>query len=196
MRQREVIAGLAWTLSAGFAFGQMPARRPRVVALWTTTALAAAPFSKEFEEGLTERGWVLGRTLEVDHRFTEGQPERLPSLAAEIVAARPDVIMAGLNTGAVALRKLTTEIPIVVASALDPVESGLAQSIARPGWNVTGNVIPRELVLKRIQIMRDIIPNLHRVGILYNEPRPVCAEPRTRSTTRRGSLALRSTTRR
>jgi putative ABC transport system substrate-binding protein len=141
MRRREVIAGLAWTLSAGFAFGQMPGRRPRVVTLWTTTALVAAPFGKQFEEGLTERGWVLGRTLEVDHRFTEGQPERLPSLAAEIVAAKPEVIMTGLNTGAVALRKLTTEIPIVVASALDPVGSGLAQSIARPGWNVTGNVI-------------------------------------------------------
>jgi len=150
----------------------MPAHRPRVVTFWATTALAAAPYIKEFEEGLTERGWVLGRTLEVDHRFTDGQPERLPPLAAEIVAAKPDVIMTGLNIGAVALRKLTTDIPIVVGSVLDPVESGLAQSIARPGWNVTGNVIPHELVLKRIQIMRDIIPNLHRIAILYNKAAP------------------------
>jgi putative ABC transport system substrate-binding protein len=172
VKRREVIAGLAWTLSAGFAFGQMPARRPRVMTLWTTTALVAAPYVKEFEEGLTERGWMLGRMLEVDHRFTDGQPERLSSLAAEIVAARPDVIMSGLNTGAVALHKLTTDIPIVVASALDPVGSGLAQSIARPGWNVTGNVIPHEQVLKRIQIMRDIIPNLRRIAILYNEAAP------------------------
>ncbi len=173
MKRREVIAGLAWTLSARFAFGQMPARRPRVVTLWTTTAMVAAPYVKEFEEGLTERGWMPGRTLEVDHRFTDGRPERLPSFAAEIVAARPDAIMTGLNLGAVALRKLTTEIPIVVASALDPVGSGLAQSIARPGWNVTGNVdIPHEQVLKRIQIVRDIIPNLHHIAILYNEAAP------------------------
>jgi putative ABC transport system substrate-binding protein len=137
LRALALLAALLWAAAA-----RAQTRLPRVITLWTTTQLAAAPYVAEVEAGLTEKGWKLGQTLLIEHRFTDAKPDRLRAAAAEIVAAKPDVIMAGLNIAAVELRKLTPEIPIVVSISLDPVAAGLAQSLARPGGNVTGVASP------------------------------------------------------
>jgi len=157
---------------------------------------------KAFEEGLRSLGYRVSENIIIEYRFADGEIELLPELAANLVQLGVDVIVTGnISTGAAMKATATIPIvtpnsadPVtagLVTSLARPggnvtgftqdtggelngkrLESGLAQSIARPGWNVTGNVIPHELVLKRIQIMRDIIPNLHRIAILYNKAAP------------------------
>jgi len=171
VRRREVLFGissaaLAFAASAwvNSGFAQQSNRAPRVVTLWTTTQQTAAPYITEIEEELRQRGWVPGQTLIIEHRFTDAQPDRLSTIAAEVVASKPDVIMTGLNTGAIAVRKLTMDIPIVVGTSIDPVGAGLALSLARPGGNVTGNAVPPDAVEKRIQVAREVIPELRRIA--------------------------------
>src|SRR3712207_2355062 len=143
-RSRMALAILAF-LAVSTASAQSPRRPPRLITLWATTADVAAPYVREIEAGLLERGWAIDGNLRVEHRFTDGQPDRLPVVAAEAVASKPDVLLTALNIGAAALRKLTSEIPIIVAYSSDPIGVGLAQSVARPGGNVTGlMVLPPE----------------------------------------------------
>jgi putative ABC transport system substrate-binding protein len=117
---------------------------------------------------LAEAGWIEGRNLVVDWRFADGDLDRHDALAAELVALRPDLIIAGTQSGAVAVMKATATIPIVFVQAPDPVEAGLADSLSRPGRNVTGLAsMNSELVAKRLEIMRDALPGCRRVAVLY-----------------------------
>jgi putative tryptophan/tyrosine transport system substrate-binding protein len=169
MNRRALLAALLLIAPIGEALAQPIARIPRVVTLWASSEAVVGPYAREVEAGLEERGWVIGKTVRIEHRFTDAKPERLVLIAAEVAESAPDVIMTGLNPAALALRKLTTTIPIVVGWSVDPVGAGLAQSLARPGGNVTGlTAAPPELSSKRLQIMREILPGLRRVGVLYN----------------------------
>jgi ABC-type uncharacterized transport system substrate-binding protein len=102
------------------------------------TAPEVLPLWEAFEKGLSEHGWVEGHNIAIERRYAEGQVERFPSLAAELVRSKPDLIVAMSTLGARAAKQATSAIPIVMVYVGDPVEEGLVASLARPGDNVTG----------------------------------------------------------
>src|SRR6266446_940560 len=134
------------------------------------TNLAANPHVHEvFRQGLRDLGYVEGRNVVIEYRDAEGKSERLPALAAELVALKVDVIVTGGGTPtALAAKQATRTLPIVFASAGDPVTSGLVTSLARPGGNVTGssNFVP-ELVGKYLELLKQAVPAVSRVAVLW-----------------------------
>jgi putative ABC transport system substrate-binding protein len=134
-----------------------------------STNLAASPHLPEaFRQGLRDLGYVEGRNLVIEYRDAEGKPERLPALAAELVALKVDVIVTGGGTiAALAAKQATRTLPIVFASVGDPVTSGLVTSLARPGGNVTGlSSLTPELVSKRLEQLTQAVPGVSRVAVL------------------------------
>jgi putative ABC transport system substrate-binding protein len=127
------------------------------------------PSFRALADGLREHGWVIGRNVVVEYRSAGGKAERLPGAAAELVALKPDVIVAFATTATVAAKSATSTIPIVMIGASDPVDTGLAASLARPGGNVTGlGVNAVELSAKRVQLLKEAVPGLTRVAVLWN----------------------------
>jgi putative ABC transport system substrate-binding protein len=136
---------------------------------YLVTNLAANPHWLEaFLQGLRDLGYVEGRNLVIEYRSAEGKLERLPALAAELVALKVDVIVAGSTPHALAAKQATKTIPIVFTVAADPVQSGLVTSLARPGGNVTGlsNFAP-ELVGKCLELLKQAVPGVSRVAVLW-----------------------------
>jgi putative tryptophan/tyrosine transport system substrate-binding protein len=125
---------------------------------------------KAFEEGLRSLGYRVGENVVIEYRFANGQLERLPALAADLVRLGVDVIVSGNPSNTVAAMKATTTIPIVMTNSSDPVGAGLVASLARPGGNVTGfsSDTGDEINGKRLELLKDTLPNLSRVGILWN----------------------------
>jgi len=116
---------------------------------------------------MRELGWIEGRNVTYDRVYAEGNPARLPDLAGELVARRPDLLYTTPNAEALALAAKTRSIPIVFGAVTGPVELGLARSLARPGGNATGVAnIGSELGGKRMQLLKQVLPNLRRVGVL------------------------------
>ncbi len=132
-------------------------------------SLAAFPQPREaFIQGLRDLGYVEGRNLVIEYRSPEGKPERLPALAAELVALKVDVIVAAGTPQPLAAKQATRTIPIVFAGASDPVASGLVTSLARPGGNVTGlSLLLPELVGKTLEQLKQAIPGVNRVAVLW-----------------------------
>ena len=173
MRRREFITLLGGTVaSAPFAVrAQQPAGRVYRVGYFAMTSRERSLHTmKAFEEGLRSRGYRVGENVVIEYRFADGDMGRLPALAADLAGLGVDVIVAGNNVNAVAAMKATTTIPIVIASSADPVAAGLVASLARPGGNVTGFAqdTGSEQHVKRLEVMKDAVPNLSRVGILWN----------------------------
>ena len=123
---------------------------------------------EEFREELRKLGYVEGKNVAIEIRHPEGKTERLPALADELVRRRVDVILA-VNTSAVqAAKKATTTIPIVMTRVADPVRTGLVSSLARPGGNITGvSFMIEELSVKRLQLLKEVIPSISRVALLW-----------------------------
>jgi putative ABC transport system substrate-binding protein len=123
-----------------------------------------------FRRGLRELGYVEGQTISIEYRWAEGKVDRLPSLAAELVGLKVDVIVTGGGVpGVHAAKRATDTIPIVFTNAADPVASGLVASLARPGGSVTGMAtMSPEIIGKRLQLLKEAIPTVARVAILYN----------------------------
>jgi putative ABC transport system substrate-binding protein len=120
-----------------------------------------------FREELIKLGWIEGKNITIEYRFAEQKPERLPEIAADLVRLKVDLIVATGGPPARAAKKATTTIPIVMATAGDPVGTGLVASLARPGGNVTGlSTLASELNTKRLEILKDAVPKLARVGFL------------------------------
>jgi putative ABC transport system substrate-binding protein len=117
---------------------------------------------------LGDLGYVEGRNLVIESRYAQGQSERLPALAAELVGLSPDVIMTITTPAAIAAKKATDRIPIVMAGSADPVGQGLVTSLARPGGNVTGvtNSLGDGFVAKQLQLLKEVAPNVTRVAVL------------------------------
>src|SRR5713101_188503 len=137
---------------------------------YLSSDLAASPDLREaFRQGLRDLGYVEGRNVVIEYRNAEGKPERLPALAAELVALKVDVILAGGTPQALAAKQATRTLPIVFAGVSDPVTSGLVTSLARPGGNVTGlsNVTP-ELVGKCLEQLKQAVPGVSRVAVLWH----------------------------
>jgi putative ABC transport system substrate-binding protein len=159
------ILGLLAALPAADA--QQPAKMPRVGLL--RPGAPPDPYVDAFRQGLRDLGYVEGQTIAIEYRWAEGRPARLPLLAAELVQLKVDVIVTQGEVAARAVKEATSTIPIVMATSGDPVEAALVASLARPGGNVTGlsTMVP-EMSGKRLQLLKEAVPKVSRVAILYN----------------------------
>jgi putative ABC transport system substrate-binding protein len=174
MQRREFItlfggAAATWPFEAR---AQQPAGRVyRVGHLSIPSREQALPFTKAFEEGLRSLGYRIGENVVIEYRFAGGEMDRLPANAADVVRLAVDIIVAtGTNPNTVAAMKATTTIPIIMTSGVDPVSAGLVASLARPGGNVTGLTADTggEIIGKRFELLKETMPNLSRLGILFN----------------------------
>jgi putative ABC transport system substrate-binding protein len=188
MDRREFLGTLAGGLVAAplTAGAQQAAKIARIGYL--AGNLAANPQPHEaFRQGLRDLGYVEGRNVVIEYRDDEGKPERLPALAAELVALKVDVIVAGATPHTLAAKQATRTLPIVFAAAGDPVSSGLVTSLARPGGNVTGlSVLAPELVGKRLEQLTQAVPWVSRVAFLWQ---PGAAGERTQKDMLKGAEA-------
>ena len=132
-----------------------------------TTASGSAVSWEALRQELSKLGWIEGKNIAIEYRFAEQKGERLPELAADLVRLKVDLIVASGTPASLAAKSASTTIPIVVANAADPVGAGLVASLARPGGNVTGlSSLSPELGTKRLEILKDAVPKLARVGLL------------------------------
>jgi ABC-type uncharacterized transport system substrate-binding protein len=139
----------------------------RIGFLDSSTASGSAVLVEAFRQELSKLGWVAGKNITIEYRFAEQKPERLPELAADLVRLKVDVIVVTGGPPALAAKGATRSIPIVMANAADPVGVGLVASLARPGGNVTGlSSLGTELNSKRLEVLKDAVPKLARVGLL------------------------------
>lgn len=162
MRRRAFIAlSGALPLGAPVVAGAQPERVPRIGVLTS----AIEPRNLGLERRLKTLGYEVGRNLDIDFRFAENRLERLPGMARELVATRPDLIYAPTNPEIIALAQATTTIPIVMGYASLPVELGLVRSLARPGGNLTGTTTSTaETAGKMLEVLRDALPRARRVA--------------------------------
>jgi putative ABC transport system substrate-binding protein len=176
VRRREFIAILGgaattWPLAAG---GQQAT--PGIGWLSAISERAALPHLAQFRRGLEENGFVLGRNVSIEYRWSDGQYSRLPALAAELVGRPVDLILGQGPPAALAAKAATNTIPIVFVVGIDPVSRGLVASYSRPGGNATGaTLIMASLGQKRIELLRELVPKASIVAMLVNPDSPDAA---------------------
>jgi putative ABC transport system substrate-binding protein len=169
VRRREFITILggaaAWPLAAR---AQQPGKVPTIGFLGAATASVWGTWTATFVQRLRELGWTEGRTIAIEYRWAEGRPERYAEIAAEFVRLKVDIIVA-VGSAVPAVKQATSVIPIVFALASDPVGAGLVASLSRPGGNVTGlSNQQSDVGGKRVEHLREVLPNLRRLAILAN----------------------------
>jgi len=173
MRRREFItlfsgaaAASAWPLAVR---AQQPPAVARIGLLSPFSPATAAAWHKAFLQGLRGLGWVEGKNISIEYRYADGREDHLPDLASDLVRLKVNVIVTTVNTDTLAAKNATSTIPIVMASAGDPIGGKLVGSLARPGGNITGlSQIAPDLAGKRLQLLKEIIPRLARVAVLWN----------------------------
>jgi len=176
MRRREFItlvggAAVTWPLAAR---AQQARKVPTVGFLGQSTPLGESERAAAFAQRLRELGWVEGRTIAIEYRWAAGRNERLAEIAAEFVQLKMDVIVTGGTPPVLAAMQATSIIPIVFASAGDPVGTGLVASLARPGGNVTGlSVLAVDLASKRLDLLREVVSGFGRLAIMGNVGNPI-----------------------
>ena len=169
MKRREFItlvggAAAAWPLAAR---AQQPSKLPTVGFLSPNSYVAAKQWTTAFVKRLQDLGWTEGRTVQIEYRWEDGQVERTSEFITELVGLKVDIIVTHGVPNIVAAIRSTPAIPIVFPLATDPVGSGFVASLARPGGNVTGlSIQSRELAGKRLELMREILPSLHRLAVM------------------------------
>jgi putative ABC transport system substrate-binding protein len=175
-------------LLAGLAFGllatplaleaQHAGKMPRLGFLDPMSPSIAAPYHDAFRRRLRQLGYVEGQDIAIEYRFAEGQTERLPELAAGLVRGDVDIIIAGAAPAVHAAQRATTAIPIImVGYGADPVRAGLVASLARPGGNITGStLLLPDTSAKRLQLLREAVPKVGRVAVLWNSTNPAKAQ--------------------
>jgi putative tryptophan/tyrosine transport system substrate-binding protein len=168
MRRRDFMATVggaaAWPLLAN---AQQQGRLPTIGFLGASAA-GFSPWTAAFEAHLRELGWIDGRSIAIEYRWSEGSAERYAEIAAEFVRLKVDVIVT-VGSAVPTVRRATSTIPIVFAVAIDPVGSGLVASLAKPGGNITGlSLQATNLAGKRLELLRELIPELRRLAIIFN----------------------------
>jgi putative tryptophan/tyrosine transport system substrate-binding protein len=160
---------IGWLLAMQVRAARAQAKIPRVGLL---AAGSAHPRPRPIEaliEALRDLGYVEGRTIQIEYRWAEGRPERLDALAADLVRVNVDLIVASGDAAIRAARQASRMVPIVMATSGDAVSAGFVESLARPGGNVTGmTAITPELSAKRLQILKELLPRVSRVAVLWN----------------------------
>ena len=169
MNRREFITLLSGAVAAWpLAARTQQAKLPTIGFLGTSTPLNWNPWTAAFVQRLRELGWIEGRTVAIEYRWAEGRSERYSEIATEFVRLKVDVILT-VGTAIPAAKQAASTIPIVFAIAVDPVGSGLVASLARPGGNVTGSSGQSvEVAGKRVEILRELLPDLRRMAIIGN----------------------------
>ena len=171
MRRREfivLVGGAAAVYPLG-ARAQQPAKLPTIGFLGSQTLAAHSQWVDAFLHRLRELGWIEGHNLAIEYRWAEGSSDRATKLAAELVRLKVDVIVTYANPIVLAAKEATSAIPIVFAAAADPLGTGLVATLARPGGNVTGlSAEATDLGGKRLELLRDLIPDLRRLVIMAN----------------------------
>ena len=179
MRRREFItllggATAGWPLAAR---AQQTARLPTIGFFSPNTRSAASAWSAAFVERLREVGWTEGRTIAIEYRWGEGRGDRTAEVVAEFIRLKPDVIVTHGQLNIVAAKQATSAMPIVFALATDPVASGFVTSLAQPGGNATGlSIQGTDLVGKRLELLREVVPGLSRLAIMSDLRNPEMAE--------------------
>jgi putative ABC transport system substrate-binding protein len=175
MRRRDLLAGAALAATCRSALSQQPTRVYRIGYLGInqpTTPLVAKVW-KAFDEGLRSHGLIEGENVIILRLFSEGREERQPSFVAELLAWKADVIVCGSMAGVRAASEATTTIPIILAGIGDPERLGAVKSLARPGVNITGLLSYILDVARQYQLLKEIVPSLTRVAVLWNPNNPI-----------------------
>jgi putative ABC transport system substrate-binding protein len=159
---------------APLAAGAQPAGKVyRIGFLGNSTAALEANLVGPFREGLRELGYVEGQNIVIEYRWAEGKYERFPALIAELLTERVEVIVTAGTPASLAVKKATTSVPLVMVAVGDPVDTGLVASLARPGGNITGlTSTAEELEGKRLELLREVIPTLSHIAVLWNPENP------------------------
>ena len=194
MRRREFIVSLfggvaAWPMAAR----AQPAKLPTIGFLGAGGQSAWTHWTAAFVQRLQELGWIEGRTVTIEYRWAEGRTERFREIAAEFARLKVDVIVT-VGSAVHAAKEATSTIPIVFAVAVDPVGSGMVNSLARPGGNVTGvSIQETELAGKRIGLLREILPGLRRIAVIANVgyPASVLEVTEVREVARKSGLEVK-----
>jgi putative ABC transport system substrate-binding protein len=175
VERRRFLATIAGgLLAAPRAARSQPARVPTIGFLGPLTQAAQSEWTAAFVQRLREHGWIEGRTVATEYRWAEGRSERLREIAAEFVRLKVSVIVTAGTAAVIAAKQATTVIPIVFATAGDPVGTALIASLARPGGNVTGlSNQSADLPSKRLDLLQEVIPNLRRLAIMANVGSPI-----------------------
>ena len=173
MRRREFITllggvAVTWPLAAN-----AQSKTPRIGFMGNSTAALEANLVDAFREGLREHGYEEGRNIVIEYRWADGKYERFPALVAELIAANVEVIVTAGTPAALAMKKATTTVPLVMVAVGDPVGTGLVPSLARPGANLTGlSSVAPDLEGKRLQLLREVVPTLSHVAMFINSLNP------------------------
>src|SRR3954452_19201462 len=176
MQRREFIAliggvGALWPMAAR---SQSSRKMVRIGYLGAGIRTVSPNPRDAFLQGFRDLGYVEGQNFVLVDRYADGQQERLPNLAVELVRLKVDVLVAPTSAAAKAAMDATTTIPIVMAGSGDPVGLGLVASLARPGGNVTGpSMMNTEIIGKRMQLLKEVVPGLARVAVLANSVNPI-----------------------
>ncbi len=165
-------------LSFGILLAPLAAGAQQAGKVWRIGYLGSTPPTtpevvrnlEAFRQGLRERGWVEGQNIVIEYRWAEGRVERFPSLAADLVSLRPDLLVTVTTPGARAAKQATSTIPIVMVYVIDPIGQGLVASLARPGGNITGQtfVVGPEIVGKQLELLKEVVPRVSRVAALWH----------------------------
>ena len=175
MRRRDFVkaivgSSVAWPLAAG---AQQAGKLPTIGFLGSATLLVESQRVAAFVQRLRQLGWIENRNVAIEYRWAEGRAERFTELAAEFARLKVDLIVAATTPAVVAAKQATSVIPIVIATANDPVATGLVASLARPGGNVTGlSNQMADTAAKRLELLREVVPGLRRLAILGNVDNP------------------------
>ena len=169
-----VACGLLWYATCDVALAQTQAKVYKIGWLSGSRSSSTDPGIKDFQQGLRDLGYAEGKNLVIETRYASGNAERLPELAAELSRVPVDVIVTSGEPAALAAKRATRAVPVVATEiALDPVRAGLAASLGRPGGNITGLAsLSEELWQKRLALLKEVVPQLSRVAVLWNPGNP------------------------
>jgi putative tryptophan/tyrosine transport system substrate-binding protein len=175
VRRRQFITLLggaaAWPFAAS---AQQSGKMPRIGFLGNSTAALESNLVGPFREGLRDLGYEEGRSILIEYRWADGMYERFPVLIAELIALNVDVIVTAGTPAALAVKKATTSIPLVMIAVGEPVETGLVASLARPGGNATGvSSLSYGIQGKRLELLREMVPSISHVAVLWNSGSPI-----------------------
>ena len=186
------VAAVLLLLIAPLAGDAQPLAKFARIGVLTLAVAPSTPLAEAFRQGLREHGYVEGQNLAFEYRYAEGRADRLPALAAELVRLKVDVIVTESNMAALAAKRATETIPIVMAIAGDPVKAGVVGSLARPGGNVTGlTLMHPELSGKRLQLLKEAVPRIALVAVIWNPTDPAAVDFLRETEVAARSLGLR-----
>jgi putative ABC transport system substrate-binding protein len=177
VRRRDFITALGATGAAPMLAprgARAQQKRPTIGLLGPLSLAAQSKYTAAFVQRLRQHGWSDGRTIAIVYRWAQGRSERMDEIAAEFVRMKVNIVVTGGTEAVIAAKRASSEIPIVFATAGDPVGTGLVASLARPGGNVTGlSLQSAEIGGKRLELLREVVPGLRRLAILFNGGSPI-----------------------